>query len=318
MIFLILFISYSLSFCLNSQHFNKNYNNCIFSSKYFKFHKNIHNLTNSQAILINKDNLPLEKTALFIIDMQMQYLDPLFPGYVPNTENLAKTIQKIREFFKKKLGEENYIEIFTIDCLMKYSNCQLTNDEIRIHPDLINQEEFLKLNRFPIHPIIEGDEEDRIKVIPNVKTDHIFILEKAFEQAEYSAFGINPEGLNKYGRGKKNSIANRILEEREIKNVYVVGLAFQKCVLFTAADAAFLKYKTYIVENATNSAVYLNEIEELFFKFNENYIREEQNFENERVEVIINNKLNGLPKAEDEILKIVIFDGNGFIEKKLS
>ncbi len=253
------------------------------------------------------------KTALFVIDMQKQYLDANFPGFVPNTDKLPNTINEIRKYFREKL-KENYIEIFTVDCLMKNSLCVLGKDEVQISTALIPETDYQRIKRVPIHPNLDVDSIEALsKLVPDLTTSKIFILEKAGEKAEYSAFGETKEGLNKYGKGKDSAIANRILQALEVKNVYVVGLAYQQCVLFTAADAAFLKYKTFIVENATNSSVFTKDRVKGTASDADNLKKQE--VENDKVAVMVNNKFNGLPRDKDEVLKIVSFNGKGFVEK---
>jgi len=255
-----------------------------------------------------------EKTALLVIDMQKQYLNHQFPGFVPNTENLPNIINDLRNYFRKTL-KDNYIEIFTIDCLMQNSKCLLDKDEIKISNELIPDEEFKKIKRIPIHPNLD-DRHALQKLIPDINTSKIYILEKAGERAEYSAFGETWEGQNKYGKGKTNAIANRILEAHNVKDVYVVGLAYQQCVLYTAADAAFLEYRTFIVENATNSSVFtLDNKKQPILEPNKT-LKSVQEYENEKVKVAVNNEFNGLPKAKDGYtLKIVKFNDNGFADK---
>ena len=43
-----------------------------------------------------------------------------------------------------------------------------------------------------------------------------------------------------------------MLEEMQIADVFVVGVAFDGCVKSTAIDAAELGYKTYVVREGTN------------------------------------------------------------------
>ncbi len=254
-----------------------------------------------------------EKTALIIVDMQKQYYDPVFNGYVPNSQNLAYEINNVRKYFKENLPPENYIEIFTVDCLMKNSNFILNQDAIKIHPSLISDAELKYTTIIPIHQNLESNKKSFKNLIAGLVKKNLFIIEKGAERAEYSAFGETKEGINKYGRGKLNSITNIILEEKRIENVFVVGLAYNKCVLYTAADAALLKYRTYIVENATKSSVYIKNWEINSITYED--VNLKQDLENEIVKNKINIRLDGLLK-EDEILKVLKYNVNGFYEKK--
>ena len=252
-------------------------------------------------------------TAVLIIDMQKQYLDPKFSSYIPNTKSLPSALNQIRNKIKLQVGENNYIEIFTIDCLMKNSLCLLESEEILLSEELITKKDFDTIKRVTIHPTIDDGENEMKalkKLIPDVLERKLFILEKANEKAEYSAFGETWDAQNKYGRGKTSSIAHKILKARGIKRVYVVGLAYQQCVLFTAADAAYLGYETIMVENGSNSSVLT--VDQTGTKIRDELLSNSQKYETDRVFYLIANKFNGLPGRNNEDLKIVKFDGTNF------
>lgn len=61
---------------------------------------------------------------------------------------------------------------------------------------------------------------------------------------------INSTGLSKY------------LKENDVESVYVVGLALDYCVKYTALDAVSEGFKTYLIHNATR-AVNMNEGDDL-------------------------------------------------------
>jgi len=257
----------------------------------------------------------MPNTALIIVDMTNQYLDERYTGYVPNTQNLPEHINLIRNRLKSLIGE-NYLEVFTTDCLLSYTKCLLNKDEILISDQLIDREDFLNSKRIPIHPVINADygetPEEELnalqKLIPNLFTSNMFILEKAFERPEYSAFGEDISGQNRYGHGKASSTLNRILQARNIKRVFVVGLAYQSCVLYTAADSAYLGYETYLVENASYSQVITRD--ECGKKIPDALLLDDQIYEANKVMNLIANRFNGLPPTG---LKVVRFDGNNFI-----
>jgi len=57
-----------------------------------------------------------------------------------------------------------------------------------------------------------------------------------------------------YDNGRKNSTClKEFLEEREVAEVYVVGLALDYCVSYTAIDAAMEGFKTAVIEDGTRS-----------------------------------------------------------------
>jgi nicotinamidase-related amidase len=78
--------------------------------------------------------------------------------------------------------------------------------------------------------------------------DHI--IKKGSDQRveAYSGFGSpfrNPEVA-------KSDLLN-ILREKEIKRVYICGLALDYCVKCTAIDAAEASFKTFVIEDATKA-----------------------------------------------------------------
>ncbi|KAL0219811.1 hypothetical protein P9112_005464 [Eukaryota sp. TZLM1-RC] len=59
---------------------------------------------------------------------------------------------------------------------------------------------------------------------------------------------------------------NDLLKNNNVEEVYIVGLAFDVCVMFTAKDCAALGYKTYVIKDASASVFPENDhktIEEL-------------------------------------------------------
>ena len=77
-----------------------------------------------------------------------------------------------------------------------------------------------------------------------VQSDEIIISKGMLERVDsYSSFGSPPEdtGLNDQ------------LKERNVTEVYCVGLAYDYCVGSTAEDAAKNGYKTYLLTDASRS-----------------------------------------------------------------
>ena len=81
---------------------------------------------------------------------------------------------------------------------------------------------------------------------PNLKlSGEEFVVSKGTHDRveSYSGFGNFPEKTN----------LDSLLRHYHIDEVYVVGLAYDYCVGSTAADAAKLGYKTYVVMDGTRS-----------------------------------------------------------------
>lgn len=231
-------------------------------------------------------------TALIIVDMQGKYTDG--KDAVPNIDGMIKNITELRNELKTTLGDK-YLEIFTVDCLTNSLKCNQDDEDSKITTRLL--EKTTGIPEASIHPSIPSWA-DPIKTEENVnerikKDSKQIILYKAIETAEYSAFGLTKENQNAYGE-KKNSFLHAILKTRGIKRVLVVGLAYQYCVLYTAADAAYLGYRSVIIENGTQSSAILKA--NFGLRRDNKSIEEEQNVEKIKTSLKIQNRLENLPK----------------------
>jgi nicotinamidase/pyrazinamidase len=71
------------------------------------------------------------------------------------------------------------------------------------------------------------------------------VVDKGTDQSveSYAGFGSHPE----------LTTLKSLLDERNVKTIYCVGLAYDYCMGDTAADGAKLGYETYLVRDATRS-----------------------------------------------------------------
>mgnify|MGYP002635411118 CR=1 FL=1 len=76
---------------------------------------------------------------------------------------------------------------------------------------------------------------------------HLFdvIVQKGVDPTVDSYSGFKDNG------GLNETLLNEILKDEEIEEVYVVGLATDYCVGFTAHDAMAEGFKTFVVSDAT-------------------------------------------------------------------
>ena len=94
-----------------------------------------------------------------------------------------------------------------------------------------------------------------------------FIIRKGFRKEidSYSGFYENDRSTSTGLDG--------ILENLKIERVFVVGLALDFCVQFTAIDSVNLGYETFVIEDATLPVDIGNSVEETLENFRSNKIK---------------------------------------------
>lgn len=108
----------------------------------------------------------------------------------------------------------------------------------------------LKQTLWPDH-CIQGTEGAKNHPTLDLVYDKIVTKGMDIEVDSYSAF---------YDNGHKNpSELNTILDEDYIDEVYIVGLATDFCVKFTAFDSVYEGYKTFVITDAIKSVFPENE-----------------------------------------------------------
>ena len=88
---------------------------------------------------------------------------------------------------------------------------------------------------------------ERLLVVPG---DQCFFKGTQKDVDSYSGFGSEPR---KDGSRAEQTALGRALLDAGITDVVVVGLAFDYCVAATAKDAAFLGFRTSIIQEATRA-----------------------------------------------------------------
>lgn len=103
---------------------------------------------------------------------------------------------------------------------------------------------------WPIHCVQESFGANFVKDLNHSAIQFVFQKGTDIEVDSYSGFFDN-------GQQKATGLGS-FLKEKEVEEVYVLGLALDYCVKFTALDALGLGFKTYLVEDACRG-VDLNE-----------------------------------------------------------
>lgn len=61
------------------------------------------------------------------------------------------------------------------------------------------------------------------------------------------------DAFSAFGSDQEDTLLYKLLKELDIKKVYVVGLAYDFCVGYTAEDSAEEGFETYVIKDATRS-----------------------------------------------------------------
>lgn len=107
--------------------------------------------------------------------------------------------------------------------------------------------DFVELNGlqqilWPIHCVQDSFGADFVKNLNHSAIQHVFQKGTDIEIDSYSGF---------FDNGHQNSTGlGDFLKEKGVEEVYVLGLATDYCVKFTALDALGLGFKTFLVEDA--------------------------------------------------------------------
>lgn len=96
---------------------------------------------------------------------------------------------------------------------------------------------------WPIHCVQESFGAEFVDELETEKIDKVFPKGTDAGIDSYSGF---------FDNGHRNSTGlGDFLKEKDVKEVYIMGLAADYCVKFTALDAVDLGFKTYLVEDGT-------------------------------------------------------------------
>ncbi len=178
-------------------------------------------------------------TALIIVDVQNDFCESGSLA-VPGANAIIPKINKLRETMKPNLV------ILTQDWHPENHTSFITNNpnETLFKPRADGQ------MMWPQH-CVKGthgaDFHPSLYVLP---TDRVVQKGVVWNVDSYSGFGSEPF---QDGTRVERTELHKILQSWNIKEIFVVGLAFDYCVAATAKDALALGYKTTIISNCTSS-----------------------------------------------------------------
>ena len=207
--------------------------------------------TDSKASSVINNN----KNALIIVDLQNDFC----PGgslAIKNGDKIINQINNIQKYF-------SYI-ILTQDWHPEdHTSFSTTNPEKKIFTT--KKMPYGDQVIWPPHCVIGTRGAEFHKNLNTNKAN--FIIRKGFRKEidSYSGF---------YENDRRTSTGlDGILKNLKIERVFVVGLALDFCVQFTAIDSVNLGYETFVIEDATLPVDIENSVEETLENFKSNKIK---------------------------------------------
>ncbi|CAK87983.1 unnamed protein product (macronuclear) [Paramecium tetraurelia] len=171
----------------------------------------------------------MENSALIIVDVQNDFCEGGSLS-VQNASKIIPQINKVRKHFKNV--------IFTQDWHPKNHISFKTN-----HPNYKQLSQLEQLNLWPVHCVQNSYGAQLHKDIQIRNGDHFILKGKNSKYDSYSGFGCKEDKTN----------LHEILKTLKVNTIYVGGLSFDYCVLFTALDAIKLGYKVNVLRDCTQA-----------------------------------------------------------------
>ena len=211
-----------------------------------------HNTSSDDLI---SGNTKKEKDALIIVDVQNDFC----PGgtlAVKNGDTIVKEVNKIQKLFR-------YV-ILTQDWHPKdHTSFSTSNPDRKVFTT--KKMPYGEQVIWPPHCVIGTN---GAKFHKDLKTDNAnLIIRKGFRKNidSYSGFFEN-DRITSTG-------LNGVLKSLKIERVFVVGLALDFCVQYTALDSVRLGYKTYVIKNATLPVDIGDSVEQTINNFEKNDVK---------------------------------------------
>ena len=211
-----------------------------------------HNTSSDNLI---SGNTKKEKDALIIVDVQNDFC----PGgtlAVKNGDTIIKEVNKIQKLFR-------YV-ILTQDWHPKdHTSFSTSNPDRKVFTT--KKMPYGEQVIWPPHCVIGTN---GAKFHKDLKTDNAnLIIRKGFRKNidSYSGFFEN-DRITSTG-------LNGVLKSLKIERVFVVGLALDFCVQYTALDSVRRGYKTYVIKNATLPVDIGDSVEQTINNFEKNDVK---------------------------------------------
>ena len=177
-----------------------------------------------------------DKKALIIVDMQNDFCE----GGSLAVSGSQEVIEKINALRGK------FSDVFLTKDWHPANHCsfQANNPDTKLFQQIVLKDTGVAQVMWPVH-CIQGTEGAQLhKDLQVIEESDVIVNKGMLDRTDsYSGFGTAPEVTE----------LRDLLEERGIKKVYCVGLAYDYCVGLTALDAQRLGFETYFVEDATKA-----------------------------------------------------------------
>lgn len=175
------------------------------------------------------------KKALILVDIQNDFL----PGgalAVPEGDMIVPLVNRIQEKFDLILATQDYHPANHASFAINHEN-KKPGEIIDLHG--------LAQVLWPVHCVQHSDGAAFGKDLDMARVTKIFYKGENPDIDSYSGFFDN-------GKRKKTGLAE-YLKSKGVDTVYIVGLATDFCVKFTALDAVDLGFETYVIKDATRA-----------------------------------------------------------------
>ena len=175
------------------------------------------------------------KKALILVDIQNDFL----PGgalAVPEGDMIVPLVNRIQEKFDLILATQDYHPANHASFAINHEN-KKPGEIIDLHG--------LAQVLWPAHCVQHSDGAAFGKDLDMARVTKIFYKGENPDIDSYSGFFDN-------GKRKKTGLAE-YLKSKGVDTVYIVGLATDFCVKFTALDAVDLGFETYVIKDATRA-----------------------------------------------------------------
>jgi nicotinamidase/pyrazinamidase len=189
-----------------------------------------------------------DKTALILVDLQYDFAHPAGALYVPGGKEVIGLANKLMPHFDKVVATRDW---------HPPDHCSLIERRLWAFGQQILVEG-LPQTLWPIHCVKDTP---GAAIHLNIDLDKIHrIINKGTNQNidSYSAFFDNAR--------RNHTELETYLSDKEIKTIYIMGLATDYCVKFTVLDACELGFKVFVIEDgcrAINAANGLAAFEEM-------------------------------------------------------
>ncbi|KAL4811018.1 Isochorismatase-like protein [Aspergillus unguis] len=199
------------------------------------------------------------KAALIVVDMQEDFCPPNGSLAVQGARDLAPTINALLRHpgFAVRVASQDYHPPNHISFASIHpppNNIPFESSITMANPAAGKETETKKQTLWPVHCVRETPGAEIIPEIDATKLDLIVTKGMDPRVEMYSAFA-DAFGNQDSAIVSVNANLRSYLTDRDITDVYIVGVAGDYCVKYTAIDAAKAGFKSYVVQDATECVV---------------------------------------------------------------